>query len=228
MNYLKLFEDFNQFPNVFGDKLTRGAKVDMSEYIDNPSKRKVKIGSQENDDYRLFLENYAKLGLQDPTRAVHFYLRPDRDSLSMMNFYGNTFKVIPHESAKFSFSREIRNGGLGSTWYFISRTLADIGILINVDYNPKINPDKINQLLEVFHLEDKSQIPQVIKSLINLEDMYNEDKQKFIDLITGYQKLLIQSDVVGNLSYKELLELSNQPGKPIQIWTESEVLHQKI
>jgi hypothetical protein len=38
MNYLKLFEYFNQFPDLFGDKLMRGVKVDMTEYIDDPSK----------------------------------------------------------------------------------------------------------------------------------------------------------------------------------------------
>ena len=113
MNYLKLFENFNRFPDVFGDKLQRGVKVNMSEYIDDPQKRKVYIG-QDKPDYRLFLENYKKVGLQDPTCSVHFLLWP---RISWMNIYGEAYRAIPRDDSKFSFNRQTIAGGLGSTWF---------------------------------------------------------------------------------------------------------------
>ena len=39
MKHLILFENFNQFPDVWNETLIRGSKVDSDEYVDDPSTR---------------------------------------------------------------------------------------------------------------------------------------------------------------------------------------------
>jgi len=268
MNYLKLFENFNRFPDVFGDKLQRGVKMDMSEYIDDPQKRKVYIG-YDQPDYRLFLENFKQIGLQDPTRSVHFLLWP---SISMMNFYGGAYRVIPRDDSKFSFSRQTRNGGLGSTWYTLEKTLEDLNIIYMNGGKIDVNPNMVETLLRICNFKSKKELKEFIDILCNkrnnyddlvkfakatgrpsdqddeyqddedyddddyyyddeiseLSDLFENDMNEFLDIITCYQKILIEFGLVGNLTYDELLKLSEIPGDTIQIWTESEVLHRKI
>jgi hypothetical protein len=126
MKYLKLFEFFNydEYPDVFGDSLLRGVRIDKDEYIDDPKLRNVSTGQSKDEEYVSFLKNYKNIGLQDPTKSVHFYLNPTNDQIKS-DWYGNRYKPIPSKDAKFSFNKELRNGGLGSTWWFIERTLSD-------------------------------------------------------------------------------------------------------
>jgi hypothetical protein len=196
MRYLKLFEDFNQeqFPDVFDDALVRGVKIDKEEYIDDPKLRIVSTGNSSEKNYVDFLKNYKSLGLQDPTQSIHFYLDPNGELKSTLDWYGNAYKVIPQIGAKFSFNIVLLNGGLGTTYFFKSSVLRKFTDLSDKDFNP--------------------------------------DWEKNVDLdgneTTLYQKFLIKNKVVGNLTYDELLELSKSGNRPMQIWTESSVLHKKI
>jgi hypothetical protein len=196
MRYLKLFEDFNQeqFPDVFENALVRGVKIDKEEYIDDPKLRKVSTGSSSEENYVNFLKNYKSLGLQDPTQSIHFYLDPKGEQKSMLDWYGKTYKVIPEKNAEFSFNIELKNGGLGSTYWFKSSVLNEFTDLNDKDFNS------------------------------------NWEKNGDLDIneVTLYQKFLIKNRVVGNLSYDELLQLSKSGNRPMQIWTESPVLHKKI
>lgn len=196
MKYLKLFENFQNFPDVFGESLMRGVRVDREEYIDDPKLRKVSTGSSNDEQYVNFLKNYKNVGLQDPTQSVHFYLDPTKSQISNLGSYGKSYRVIPEKGAKFSFNIELRNGGLGSTYFFIERTLKDFTDLDDKDFN--------SDWMEIY---DGSELN--------------------IDQLNDYQNFLIKNKVVGNLTYDELLELSKNGSQPMQIWTESKVLHKK-
>jgi hypothetical protein len=202
MKYIKLFEFFNydEYPDVFGDSLLRGVKIDKDEYIDNPKLRNVSTGQSNDEDYVSFLKNYKNIGLQDPTKSVHFYLNPTSDQIKFLDWYGNSYKPIPIKNAKFSFNKETRNGGLGSTWWFIERTLMDFLDMSNDD----------------------------ITKFSNIPKLYWKNKSKFFNKVSEYQNLLLDGGVIGNLTYDELLDLSIEGGKNLQIWTESPVLHKKI
>lgn len=124
MKYLKIFEDFNNdFPDVFNGTLVRGVKIDKDEYIDDPKLRKVSSGNSIDEDYIEFINNYANLGIPHPLKSVHMYFRPNPDS--SIAWYGTAFDIIPKEGAIFGFNRELRNGGLGSTWFSPERTTED-------------------------------------------------------------------------------------------------------
>lgn len=209
MIYLKLFEDFNMgnFPDVFGSSLLRGVKIDKEEYIDDPKLRNVSTGASVDEDYVSFLKNYKNIGLQDPTKSIHFYLNPTSDQIKFLEHYGNPYKPIPHKDAIFSFNKETRNGGLGSTWWFIERTLKNLLHMSDED---------ISKLFS-------GQYPSDL-----MYELYTKDKSEFIKKCSEYQKLLIEGGVVGNITYNELLELSREGDVNLQIWTESEVLHKKI
>ena len=124
MKYLKIFEDFNnEFPNVFNGTLVRGVKIDKDEYIDDPKLRTVSSGNSIDEDYIEFINNYANLGIPHPLKSVHMYFRPNPDS--SIGWYGTAFDIIPKEGAIFGFNKELRNGGLGSTWFSPERTAKD-------------------------------------------------------------------------------------------------------
>lgn len=124
MKYLKIFEEFNNdFPDVFNGTLIRGVKVDKDEYIDDPKLRKVSSGSSSDEDYIEFMSNYSKLGIPHPLKSVHMYFRPEKDV--NLSWYGNEYNIIPQKGAVFGFNKELRNGGLGSTWFFPERTVGD-------------------------------------------------------------------------------------------------------
>ena len=151
MKYIKLFEEFTQeltqelteeFPEVFNNSLLRGVNIDKDEYIDDPKSRKVSIGSSNDDDYREFLTNYSKLGIPDPTKSVHMYFKPGTSQKEMINYYGRSYNVIPQKGATFGFNKELRNGGLGSTWWFVERTAEDY-LNKSVDEFPDYFEDKM-------------------------------------------------------------------------------------
>ena len=202
MKYLKIFEDFNNFTDVFDGKLIRGSKFDKNEYIDDPKLRKVSSGTSTDEDYIAFLTNYAKLGIPNPLKSVHMFFRPTEYTYSFFKgnlSYGIPYKIIPEKGAIFGFNKELRNGGLGSTWFFPDRTAKDF-LNIEIDEYENFKEDKL----------------------------YYTDKNKFFQEITEYQKMLIDAGVVGTLTYEELLEMSHEKGPTLQVWTESTCLHQKI
>lgn len=201
MKYLKLFEEFtDRFPDVFNNSLLRGVKIDKDEYIDDPKSRKVSIGDSDDDDYREFLSNYSKLGIPDPVKSIHMYFKPGSSQREMLNYYGKAFNVIPQEGATFGFNKELRNGGLGSTWWFVERTAKD--------FLSKDVASKYSNGYEFPH--------------------YDEDKDLFIEAITKYQKDLIEGGVVGELTYDELMKMSKEEGEPLQVWTESPCLLRRV
>jgi hypothetical protein len=195
MKYLKLFEEFtDNFPDVFNKSLIRGVKVDKDEYIDDPRSRNVRIGDSNEENYREFLFNYSRLGIPDPTKSVHMYFKPSGDLMGMLDHFGRTYNIIPQEGATFGFNKELRGGGLGSTWWFVRRTVKDF-----------LGRDS-----------DEYRFPS-----------YYENKDLFIEAITKYQKDLIDAGVIGKLTYDELLKMSKEEGKPLQVWTESPCLHKR-
>ena len=201
MKYIKLFEEFtHNFPDVFNNSLLRGVNIDKEEYIDDPKSRKVSIGNSENEDYREFLINYSKLGIPDPTKSVHMYFKPGSSQKEMLSYYGKTYNVIPQEGALFGFNKELRNGGLGSTWWFVERTAKDF-----------LSKDIASQYSNGYEFPH-----------------YDEDKDLFIEAITNYQKDLIEGGVVGKLTYDELMKMSKEEGEPLQVWTESPCLLRRI
>jgi hypothetical protein len=200
LRIFELFKNYQDYPDIFGKSLLRGVKIDKDEYIDDPKLRNVSTGQSMSEDYVSFIKNYKNIGLQDPTKSIHFYLNPTRDQIEGLGWYGNAYRPIPIKDAKFSFSKETRNGGLGSTWWFIERTL---------DYFLNMSDEDISNFLE-------------------LHTIYREDKSEFYRKASQYQNLLVEGGVVGNLTYDELLELSKKGNQNLQIWTESPVLHKKI
>jgi hypothetical protein len=46
--------------------------------------------------------------------------------------------------------------------------------------------------------------------------------------IVEYQQQLIDSGMVGSLSYEELIQMSKESGDTLHVWTESPCLHKKI
>lgn len=202
MRYLRLFESFNGFPNgfpnVFNNNLLRGVKNDNIEYIDDPSTRKISTSSSDDEFYIIFLKNYSKLGIPDPTKSIHMYFNPDDDKISMISYYGKPYNIYPKKESTFGFCKELRNGGLGSTYWFPDRTFKDfLGKDIN-DYFP----------------EDF--IP------VTVDD---EEITRYSELVTKYQQMLIDAGVVGKLTYNELIDLSKNPDITLQVWTESPCLH---
>ena len=196
MKYLKLFEEFtDNFPDVFNKSLIRGVKVDKEEYIDDPKSRNVRIGESNDEDYREFLFNYSRLGIPDPTKSVHMYFNPSGFSLNQLDNFGKTYNVIPQEGSTFGFNKELRNGGLGSTWWFVRDVVKDF---LGKDSHEYRFPS------------------------------YYENKDLFIKAITKYQKDLIDGGVVGKLTYDELIKMSKEEGKPLQVWTESPCLHKRV
>lgn len=136
MKYLKIFENFDiNFPDVFKNSLIRGVKIDKDEYIDDPKSRRVSTGVSTDEEYINFLKNYKNVGLQNPTQSVHLYLNPTKNQINNLGWYGNSYRVIPEKGANFSFNIELRNGGLGSTYFFIDRTLEDFTDLNDKDFN---------------------------------------------------------------------------------------------
>jgi hypothetical protein len=206
MKYLKLFEQFTEedtdkFPDVFNNSLLRGVNIDKDEYIDDPKPRKVSIGPSDDRDYIEFLINYSKLGIPDPTKSVHMYFKPGSKEKEMFSHYGKAYQVIPEEGAIFGFNKELRNGGLGSTWWFVERTAKRfLGEYVASQYSNGYKfPD------------------------------YYENKDLFIEEITKYQKDLIDAKVVGKLTYDELKEMSqNYDGETLHVWTESPCLHRRV
>lgn len=137
MRWLKLFENFqDDFPDVFGESLLRGVKIDKEEYIDDPKNRKISTGQSSEENYLNFLKNYKSVGLQDPTKSIHFYLNPTKNQIDNLSFYGYPFNVIPEKNAEFSFSIELRNGGLGSTYFFPISILKEFTDTDDRDFNP--------------------------------------------------------------------------------------------
>jgi len=197
MKYLKLFEEFtDRFPDVFNKSLIRGVKgMDKDEYIDDPKSRNVRIGSSDDEDYREFLFNYSRLGIPDPTKSVHMYFNPSGFSLNQLDNFGKSYNIIPQDGATFGFNKELRNGGLGSTWWFVRDMVRDFLGKDSQEYR----------------------FPS-----------YYENKDLFIKAITKYQKDLIGAGVVGKLTYDELLKMSKEESKPLQVWTESPCLHKRV
>lgn len=143
MKHLKLFEEFtDKFPDVFNNSLLRGVNIDKDEYIDDPKSRTVNTGPSSDNDYKEFLNNYSKLGIPDPSKSVHMYFKPGSSQREMINYYGKTYKVIPQEGATFGFNKELRNGGLGSTWWFVERTAKDF-LNKSVDKFPSYEDNKV-------------------------------------------------------------------------------------
>ena len=200
MKYLKLFEEFsNNFPDVFNNSLLRGVNIDKEEYIDDPKSRRVSIGNSDDDDYREFLSNYSKLGIPDPTKSIHMYFKPGSSQKEMLSYYGKAYNVIPQEGAIFGFNKELRNGGLGSTWWFVERTAKDF-----------LSKDVASKYY-------RYEFPY-----------YHTDKDLFTEAITKYQKDLIEGGVIGKLTYDELMKMSDGDSEPLQVWTESPCLLRRI
>ena len=197
MKWIKLFENFeDNFPDVFGDSLLRGVKIDKQEYVDDPKTRKISTGSSSEENYVNFLKNYKSLGLQDPTNSIHFYLNPTKKQIDDLYYYGFPIKVIPEKNAKFSFNLSLRNGGLGSTYFFPVGILREFTNINDKDFNPDWE--------------------------LGFNTYFD------YDVVSDYQRFLIKNGVVGNLTYDELLDLSKNGSRPMQIWTESRLLHKKI
>ena len=225
MKYLKLFENYiSDFPDVFGSSLIRGVKIDKEEYIDDPKSRKISTGNSNDEDYVAFLENYKNLGLQDPTKSIHFYLKPTDKSIDMMSYYGNEYRILPRKDAKFSFNKELIGGGLGSTWWFMDRTSEELlnkklkDIIPGYTFDHDDYDDWDDDWNKVY--------PQYNDNNDLVLNCY-EDPKLFHEVSSKYQQALIDGGVVGNLTYDELLDLAKENQQTLQIWTETPVLHKK-
>lgn len=196
---IKLFEAFaeeEQFPDNFNNKLKRNTNFYSEKYIDDPSKRKVKPGNYDADDYIVFGKNFVNVGVQDPTKSVHMFLTYRTDSL-----YDGSCKyyVIPEKDAKFSFTKVTFYGGLGTTYF-----------------HPEEVYDRIlgKNYTGIKWYKDKG------------KKLFRTDKNKYIEEVNKYQQELFDLGVIGNLTYDELVDLCHQdPGPHWQVWTESRCLH---
>ncbi len=203
MKYLKIFEDFNnEFPDVFNGTLRRGVKIDKDEYIDNPKSRKISSVNSDEEHYVEFLKNYSKLGIPDPTKSIHMYFR----LISSNDWYGNQYNIIPEKDAVFGFCKHIDcgNGTLGNTYFGVDK--------ITKEYKIKVT------IKDIDSYDDYD----------NYFTDYYEDKNKYLEEITEYQKKLIDLDLVGILTYDELIKMSKEEGETLQVWTESPCLHKKV
>jgi hypothetical protein len=201
MRYIKLFENFdyhnNDFPDIFGKSLKRGVLfVDETNYIDDPKLRKVSTGDSSRSVYVEFLKNFKNVGLQDPTKSVHFFLNLPKEREDLIRRFGTPYWVTPEKDAKFSFNIELRNGGLGSHFFKADRTIEE---LVNKE-DPDFNPDWTSEFFEYQYVPEN-------------------DKE----IVSAYQRFLIKNRVVGNLTYEELLKLAQKGSNPLHIWTENRV-----
>lgn len=221
MKYLKLFEDFNNdnFPDVFGGKLIRGVHVDKDEYIDDPKLRKISSGNSSDENYVEFINNYAKLGIPHPLKSIHMYFRPDEIStkFSRASNYGKIYDIYPKEGAIFGFNKELRNGGLGSTWFFPERTVEDFLGKNFVELFP--------EFAENLDMIDTEWIGSDQRDIWG--ELYYEDRDRFMKEITKYQQMLIDAGVIGTITYDELVKMSKEEGETLQVWTESPCYHKK-
>jgi len=209
MKILKYHENFstresNNYPDIFKNKLLRGVKTDKIKYIDDPKHRKINLGANNDDDYFTFIDNYSKFGLQNPTKSVHMFFGDQLyHELKTLQYYGNVFKVIPQYESNFSFNKELRNGGLGSTWFFVERCLKE-------HLNMK---------------EDEQLYKKIVKYIGPYKNTYKENYELFMQLMNIYQEMLIESGLIGNITYDDLYK---KDISILQIWTESPCLHELI
>lgn len=196
---IKLFEYFNEqrdFPDVFNNKLKRVSNYDMDKFIDDPSKRSVRIGDYDKPDYIAFCNNFVKVGLQDPTKSIHMFLTNEKYLEAMGRIL---YKIIPENGANFSFSKIIFGGGLGHSYFY-----------------PKIVYDKILSKryngIEWYGKEGK--------------ELFKTDKEKYLNMVNAYQQKLVNEKVIGNMTYDELVDLCYQKQSPtLHIWTEAPCIH---
>jgi hypothetical protein len=197
MKYLRLFESF-EFDDIFNDKLWRGLRLanDRSELIDDPSKRKVNLGSvseydPEYETYSFFLNRFTRFGIPNPTKSVHMVFGDDFGTIRML--YGNTFKVIPQTGSQFGYcrkkllledKRDYNLIGVGMIWY---------------------RSEVIGQYL-------------LGKKYPNFQKIPDQEARKYYD---SYISDLIDRGVVGKMSYDELVRLSETSDDVLYIWTES-------
>jgi hypothetical protein len=219
--YIQNFNEHQENPypfNVSGaPNLVRGVRIDKLEYVDDPKLRKISTGESKEIRYVSFLKNYKKLGIQDPTKSIHCILNPkQKKKEEIEHSYGNIYRVFTTKDTTFSFCTHLRNGGLGSTFWFPERF--------------DVKSDSISR--ELFYdlygknIDEFSFYPEY--GTISRElfyDLYDKNIDKFFEIITDYQKKLIEKGVVGNITYNELLELPED--LTLQLWTESPVLHKR-
>ena len=113
--------------------------------------------------------------------------------------YGNQYDIIPKSNAIFGFCKHIRYG---------NGTLGNTYFGVNFIVKEYMNKD-----IGIFddYFTD-----------------YYEDKNKYLEEITDYQRKLVDLGLVGILTYDELIKMSKEKGETLQVWTESPCLHRKI
>lgn len=198
---IKLFEAFaeeTQFPDNFNNRLLRKVNLDYDKYIDDPSKRKVRIGDSNEPDYEAFCKNFVNVGVQDPTKSVHMFLT-EKDQLGALGRCG--YVVIPEKNANFSFGKFLDLGGLGNTYFF-----------------PHMVYEKFL----------RKKYTGILWQKYEVKELFRRNKNEYIRLVTEYQQELFDLGVIGNLTYDELFELCHKnPITQLHIWTESQCLHIK-
>ena len=203
MKHIKLFESF-QFDDVFNDKLWRGIKGVDDEFIDDPSKRTIRLGSYSEghdgyESYKKYLETIGEFNIPDPTKSVHFILSSRKEASSSINYYGDLYRVIPQKGSRFGFCiREVRGGGLGETWF----------------HSDSIAKQFIGKNYPNFehHLDRSHYLSQRL------------DPNEIEHLYKPYIKDLIDSKVIGSLSYDELVKMTSENIEKMYIWTDSPCL----
>lgn len=212
MTNLTLHDHNQTYPNNFSNALIRGARMGKQKhYIDWPSSREVSIGQSTDENYSHFMALIAKTMSQDPRRSVHMLVCKDRVSINTVRNYGDPYSCRPKVGARFSFSTETRNGGLGSTWFFATRIVDE-------------NMDRIGDLSRALGTRADQDTIEEIASLRDID--IDTDIKEFDRIAMAYLGWLVDIGVIGDMSYEELqAECASGGSRALQVWTESEVLH---
>ena len=149
---IQRFNNFDsEYPDIFGDNLIRRMDISVSEHIDDPSKRNIRLGLggmyPNNTHYKGMIEyltiGLVNLGIPNPLKSVHMCNKYGYHTGSR---FGNfPYKVIPKVGSNFGFSEEI--GISDQYWKYLQRngsfgSLVDIKSLLK-DTENKIKSEKI-------------------------------------------------------------------------------------
>lgn len=138
MKYIKLFEDYNEYPEF--DYLWRGlkGKIISNEFEDDPSKRKINLGIISGQENHMDFVNSISKFMPDPSKSIHMILSDVDTAHNILDWFGSLHKVLPKSSAKFGilFKKIPGFGGMGNL-YFNSHSVSEL--YLDKDYS--INKD---------------------------------------------------------------------------------------
>jgi hypothetical protein len=201
-------EYVEDFPDNFSGALIRGVKMNKQElFVDEPGKRKVSVGDSNDENYLKFIQVLSKNLSERVDKSVHMLLSRGSGDMNSLSRFGNIYRCVPEKGATFSYCTYHKNGGVGNLWFFAAQILRE-------------NMKHIDLLTA--HL-DTSSTEETIDVISNMA--YEKDKWQLENILEGYVNWLYDIEIIGDMTYDELVEKCKTETRTIHVWTESDVLH---